>query len=50
MHLNIRIPEVTPGVVMGNPSLVRGPDLKVAVHNVAEPVTQPKTGLNTGRT
>ena len=37
-------------VVMGNPGLVHGPDLEVAVHNVAEPVTQPKTGLNTGRT
>ena len=37
-------------VVMGNPSLVHGPDLEVAVHNVADPVTQPKTGLNTGRT
>ena len=37
-------------VVMGNPGLVRGPDLEVAVHNVAEPVTQPKTRLNTGRT
>ena len=37
-------------VVMGNPGLVRGPDLEMAVHNVAEPVTQPKTGLNTGRT
>ena len=37
-------------VVMGNPGLVLGPDLEVAVHNVAEPVTQPKTRLNTGRT
>jgi hypothetical protein len=37
-------------MVMGNPGLVRGPDLEVAVHNVAEPVTLPKTGLNTGRT
>jgi multisubunit Na+/H+ antiporter MnhC subunit len=37
-------------MVMGNPGLVRGPDLEVAVHNVAEPVTQPKTRLNTGRT
>jgi hypothetical protein len=27
-----------------------GPDLEVAVHNVAEPVTQPKTGLNAGGT
>ena len=37
-------------LVMGNPGLVHGPDLEVAVHNVAEPVTQPKTGLNAGRT
>ena len=32
-------------LVMGNPGLVHGPDLEVAVHNV-----QPKTGLNAGRT
>jgi hypothetical protein len=37
-------------MVMGNPGLDCGPDLEVAVHNVAEPVTQPKTGLNAGRT
>jgi hypothetical protein len=30
---------------MGNPGLKCGPDLEVAVHNVAEPVTQPKTGV-----
>ena len=32
-------------LVMGNPGLECGPDLEVAVHNVAEPVTQPKTGV-----
>ena len=37
-------------LVMSNPGLVRGPDLEVVVPNVAEPVAQPKTGLNTGRT
>jgi hypothetical protein len=37
-------------MVMGNPSLECGPYLEVAVHNVAEPVTQPKTGLNASRT
>jgi len=36
-------------IVMGNPGL-EGPVLEVAVHNVAEPVTQPKTGLNAGGT
>ena len=37
-------------LVMGNPGLQCGPDLEVAVHHVAEPVTQPKTGLNAGGT
>jgi hypothetical protein len=37
-------------LVMGNPGLDCGPNLEVAVHNVAELVTQPKTGLNAGRT
>ena len=37
-------------MVMGNPGLECGLDLEVAVHNVAEPVTQPKTRLNAGGT
>jgi hypothetical protein len=35
---------------IGGPSLECGLDLEVAVHNAAEPVTQPTTGPNTGRT
>ena len=42
--------EVSINLVMGNPSLGCGPDLDVAVQYVAEPVTQPKTGLNAGET
>jgi hypothetical protein len=36
--------------VIGNPGLEFGSDLEVEVHSVAEPVTQPITGLNAGRT
>jgi len=32
------------------PGLECGPDLEVAVHNVAEQMTQPTTGLNAGGT
>jgi hypothetical protein len=37
-------------LVMGNPGLECGPDLEVPVHNVAEPVAQPKIRLNAGGT
>jgi hypothetical protein len=35
---------------IGGPSLECRPDLEVAVHNVAESLTQPTTRLNAGRT
>ena len=44
------VEEMTLILVMGNPGLECRPDLEVAVHNVAEPVTQPKTGLSAGGT